>query len=504
MVPLFVLCLAVPSPVAAFAFCALHPLNPLCCPSPCPIIDAGKLADLAEGTGQVRLAADRCRAMVQTSAEIALSFGPNGPMMQELRRPPGNVSGLAPALPAAAGLTGPGVLAEPRALSEMLKQGLFDPDGLAEPQVTARLDKVRRRIELATDQAVDALSSSLAATTGLGDLARDGAAGANHAAAAADLRGDLAANGYARQALLDAAAGLTRLTGQWASSQALAAAETHPATLTALPTAAAPAADGLGGLARLRQVRLTVSQMDGTMTALSALHNERYAANLIRAQLPGLQKTIDSHGLAERFRAEDAALSGRLLGRMFVDGDAAFAVAAAQLRQLDQTSWSDGGAKVQAASDAAQTVIRALAVDPAAFGLALAADSGEGGSSVAAVAGDLANAFAAWLEDDKLEAFWRPAGDTARQTIDRLNGHLADLSRRHGFDILGDGAVAEEQALLDRLQGNVGQLAVFDGRDFSGEQVATIRAFVAAYQKSSAAVVADPQAQQAVGMVLPR
>ena len=156
--PLLALLLGIPSPAAAVAFCVLHPLNPLCCPSPCPVIDLGKLADLAEEVGQAVQVAERCRAMVRSYADLVLSFGPNGPLGQELRRVPGNVSKLAASFSAATpGLTRPGALAEPRALAETLKQALFDPDGLATAQLTTRLDKVRRRAELAAEQTADAL-----------------------------------------------------------------------------------------------------------------------------------------------------------------------------------------------------------------------------------------------------------------------------------------------------------------------------------------------------------
>ena len=86
----------------------------------------------------------------------------------------------------------------------------------------------------------------------------------------------------------------------------------------------------------------------------------------------------------------------------------------------------------------------------------------------------------------------------------RLDGHLSDLSRRNGFDIAGDAAVQQEQVLLNRLQQNIGQLAIYDSQDFSADQVTVVRAIVAAFQKTSNDVLADPRAQRAVAMVTPQ
>lgn len=492
-----------PSAASALGFCVLHPLNPLCCPSPCPVVDPAKLAELASAVGQAALAVDRCRALAAASVDLAVAVGPGGPLAQTLRKPPAAVSAITVAAPGSVTAAG---TADPQAVADLLKQALFEPVGMAAMPLTARLDRLRQRSRLAADQAPDALSSGLAATTGLGDRAQDRATGTTHAAEAADLRSDLAANGFARQSLLETLGGLTRLATEWSASQALAAAQIHPASLpvgseaTTMATAAETPDGPLQRLARFRQIRLTLNQLDGTLTALTALHNLRYAAQILQDQQSALQKTVDSHALAERFQAEEAARAGQLLGQLFTDGDAAFSVVAARLRDLDRTTWSDNGGKVQAAADAAQAVVQAMTANPAAFGPPRA----DGGVPAAVLGGDLANAFASWLEDDKLEAAWRPLGDSAGQAIGRLAGHLSDLSQRQGFDVTGDAAARQEQLLQDRLQQVIGQLAIFDGRDFSASQVTGIRGFVGAVQRTAADILGDPRAARAVAMAFPQ
>ena len=505
----------IPSSAEAFAFCVVHPLNPLCCPSPCPVADLTRTADLAGQAGQALQAVDHCRAMAETYADLVLSFGTN--VGQDLRRLPHSVSAVGSSAKAAVpGLTGPVVPADPQAVAEMLKQALFDPDGSPAAQATARLEKVHRRAELAAGQTVDTLGTGLSILAGLGNVARDGAAGVTAAAGTSDLRTDTAANGFARQSLLDTLSGLSRLAAEWAALQALAVAETNPTSLAPRPSPAvsavsdvsavsAESGDGhLRHIGQLRQIQLTLDQMDGTLTTLTALHNQRYAANLMLAQFAGLQKTVDSHGLAAGFRADDAARAGKLLGQLYDDGDAAFTAVAARLKAVDQTSWQDNATKTQAAADAAQAVIQEMVANPAAFGKPLANGGGVGDSSATVLGGEMANAFAAWLEDDKLENLWRPLGETAQATMGRLDGHLSDLSRRNGFDIAGDAAVQQEQVLLNRLQQNIGQLAIFDSQDFSADQVTVVRAIVAAFQKTSNDVLADPRAQRAVAMVTPQ
>lgn len=501
----------IPSAAAAFAFCVVHPLNPLCCPSPCPVSDPAKTADLAGQAGQAVQAVERCRAMVQTYADLTMSVGTS--LGQELRKLPNSVAAVVSSDQAAApGLTG--TLAEPRAVAEMLKQALFDPDGAAAPQMTTQLGKTHLRAELTAEQTAATLSSGLSSLAGLGNVARDGAAGATQAAKTSDLRNDAAANGLARQSLLETVSGFARLAGEWAALQGLTVAETHPASLAPLASPlpagassdipAAPVADDLFHIGQLRQIQLTLNQMDGILTRLTAMHNQRYAANLMLAQVAGLQKTIDSHSLAAGFRDDDTARAGKLLAQLYDDGDAAFNAVAVRLKAIDQTSWLDSAAKTQAAADAAQAVIQEMTANPPAFGKPLANAVSEGGTSVGVLGGEMANVFAAWLEDDKLERLWRPLGETAQAAMGRLEGHLSDLSRRDGFDIANRGAVQQEQALLNRLQQNIGQLAIFDSRDFSPDQVTTVRAFVSAFQKVSGDVLADPQAQRAVAMVTPR
>lgn len=496
------------TPAQAFVNCAARPLDPSCCPSPCPVFDGAKLAKLLDEAEQAWQQVEQCHAIALSYFTTLENFGPNGPLASELRRVPGNVSAVfntfKTALPAS---LKPGDLADPRVVANTLKIALFDPQGLAAVTLTGRMDKVKQRSQALAEETVNALATGWHSYARLGDVALDGGKQVQIAASATDLRGDLAAGVAARQALADNLSGLHELAASWAAMEATKAADANssvPAAAGSQAAAAAEAAPAVAAaqdMARRQELRRSVQDMDTTVAALTGLHNDRSAANLIAAQYPGLQNTIDSLALAQSFQRRDEATAIELLGGAFADGTAAFEEARRRLLANDTTGWHDSATKNQAAAEAAQTVVAALEVAPDGFGRALDDHSSAGPDGNAGRPAALRQIFAAWLEDDKLERFWHPLGEAAQAAKARLDQRLAEISRRRGFDISSAEAGAQEQSLIDRFAGEVRALPTLDGLD--GDRRNAVTAMVAALQSAVRQVQSDDRAARLVTVAWP-
>ena len=501
---------------ASAAFCAAHPIHPLCCPSPCPVADAVKLDNYLDQAEQAWQEVGQYAAIAKGYSELWNGFGPGGPLSNELRRLPGtlstDLSSMQTMLPVA---LKPADLVNPRAVSEILKGALFEPGSLDAVSPDERVGRAQQRADVATDENLDALASALHTYARLPGIAVDGGQQIALASRVTNARGDIAANSATKQALFDSIGGLQQIMASWAAAEATAAALHATATLGRLPVppaspgtsiSAVSLASKAGLLDHLRQARATVGDMDVTVAALVNLHNERHAAAVMLAQYAGLANTIDSDRLADLFRQNDADAARQILGQIFTDGSAAFHAVQGQLLAIDRTGWKDYAAKLQAAASAAQSVVTALEANSAAFGTVAnqAWYLDAQGNYDASVPNALQDSFAAWLEDDKLVRFWHPLRQAAEQAKDSLDQRLAQVSQRRGFDIAGPAAQAAEANFLDQFSGQQRQLAALDAAGFNAAQQAALAGTVTTLRQGVADVQADPGALRFVSVGWPQ
>lgn len=445
------------------AFCAAHPINPLCCPTPCPVIDPARVAEAAGEARQIWQSVDQCRQIANSYLTLAASFGPNGPLATELRRVPGNVSKIMTTVRAAApGMMKEGDLSNPRAVAEMLKTSLLDPGKLPVNQLTGQVSRVGERAGTWAANCLDAFAGGLSAETWLSEVSRDGSRQADKAQQARDARSDFAGNANARQAVSETLTAVTLLLSRWASMEAASGAVRHAVAADPLPhttrsAQSSPMAISASAAAsrqadRLR-IRSAVQDMDATVSEIARLHNQRHAAGVMAAQYPGLRTTIASADKALEFREIDARAAVDALSGLFLDGAQAFSAARQRLSDLDRTGWRDSGTKTAAAAEASATVATLILAEPGLFGTVRdpAGPPPAAGPQAAALAQELAARFAAWLESDKQVRFWEPLRQGAQSAVARLDQRIGDVNARFGMDVRSVDAAGEEQRLIDRF-----------------------------------------------------
>lgn len=495
---------------ALIAFCIVHPLNPLCCPTPCPVSDFAKIASFVREADQAWQKVEQCRQIANQYLSLVVAFGSQGILDAELRRVPCAVSDVfktfVPRNPAA---LQPGDLGNPRTIAEVLKATMYEPAGLDVVTLTAGIGRVSQRAASISDEALSAIAAGLHGYRRLIDVAGDRGQQTVLASNATTVRSDFAANASARQALVDNLAGLEELVTSWAATEATASSAVHSATIGPLPSSSSSSqtsslATSLQAeadrLASLRQMRMAVNQLDITTSSLTSLHNERHAAAVMLARYPGLRNTVASDDQAIQFRATDAASIIALLGQVFIDENSVFQSVKTQLSSLDATTWKDSATKTQAANSAAQTVVLSIVANPQSYGgLRTGPITGSGiDDPDGPLAEALANSFAAWLEDDKLERFWAPLRHDAESAITDLDQRLSDINNRLGFDVSGSVALEREQALVTQYNQQVRQIAASGQRGADDERQLILASYIAAFQAAVAAIQSDSTASSFV------
>jgi hypothetical protein len=424
-------------PCLALVYCAIHPVSPLCCPSPCPVEDIAKIADFLDEARQAWQAVQQVEGIGQQFAGITRLVGQVG-----AGSPYSGIDSLAwdngqvfmPSWLVSAGTTD---LAGIR--SQILNSMFGASSGLSDRQQQAQ-----RVSATAVGAAADAVAIGFSAPAAQLAEASATARNGQSAAASTDNRADWTQNSAARQDLLAQFDEFSSMLALWlatGTTQAATGGQFASGSTTqgeATPPLVAPPATDAG------QSALTQAGM--TAWALTLLHNERQSANLLASQTPGLQRTVDSHQLALGMLADDSKAVGGLLAALFVNGPEAFARISPRLMAMDHTAWTDGAAKTKAASLASTAMVVAIVTDPSPYGPIHASDV----ALTAESAARLRDAFAAWLEDTKLERFWRPLRQEADATLAKVNDRLSISSAR-----LGANAAARESAALADLSRQV-------------------------------------------------
>ena len=507
-------------PARAFslaAFCAANPLHPLCCPSPCPVVDPSQVARLASTAKDAATAVSSVSSMADSRSIIGDLLAPSRGLAATLRRSATTMATeaaeIAKVVPK--GLSA-GELSTAASALSALSSKLVPAAGSTLSTIKS-LDQART--ETAHGEAVAALTTGYNAFDRLDDVVKDTAARVNKAAAAATARDDLAANTAARQSLVDNIAGLQNLLSAWAALQSSGKFAANPGGLATASVSSAGSSAATAALlaqaetlARLRTVRQKINGLDAVISEAVALHNDRYGVSVMLAQYAGLQATINAHEAA--IAARDAASAGitSTLATIYVDGGAAFKLVRARLLALDTTGWKDNTSKSGAAQAAAQTVVNQILTEPKVFGTLrndaekqVLQSDGTYVTCILCTPEAFRDAMAEWLEFDKYERFWQPLRQSAEATLAQLEARVAEVGALWSLNMkAGSATLAAEQALLNSFNAGYAELSAMSTSGFSTDQSTTVQQFSAAMKKAATDAVNDPNATTLVLLEWPK
>ncbi len=423
---------ALASPALA-QLCAIDPISPLCCPSPCPVFDPMRVPKLLANVDALGQTGRVGAQIVQTATQVEQSIGDAkaaaATMSQQLSSFAGTMSIEVTAVQG-------GLSANPLQTLARLKQSLFETVGnpSTRTQMASRL--AARTAAFQSEQA-GAFAVSLMRSNALPILASQRSQLAGAATGAQQLQGDLAANSSTRLALYQDLTALHQLVSAWVSQRSMQAAIRHPSGAGGTTASLAQATGSPTSPSSSSSTQVSTAAVDQLVT----LHDSRVSGQIVFSSYPALQQTIASAALAGQF-ADDAesALRDSLSGAGLSATSVSYVEKA--LIAVDGTGWLDT-AKTAAAQQAVSKVTGALLVPG---GLSQA--SADGG--IAAIQ-QLQAAMASWLDADKQSRYWAGLASQAQQSIVTLDATLGTLSDQAGVDVVGAAGAASEKALLAKL-----------------------------------------------------
>ena len=420
--------------VPAFAqLCAIDPINPLCCPSPCPIFDATRIPKLLADVESLKQALDVDAQIVQTASQIGQTVGDAKAVasaVQRLSTVTSTLSGEVTAIQA-------GLPTNPVQALASIKQSLFETAG-GTPSITESSGRIAARAAAAQNEQLAALATSLMRSQSLADMSSRGAQLASATSDAQQLQGDVVVNSTSRLAVYQDIGALHQLVSAWVAQRSMQAAVSHPSgTGGAVGTASATTAGGAGA----KPGDVLSQNAAGQIDQLISLHDDRVSAQVLLSAYPALQQTVTSASLAGKFAGDADVALRRSLSNLGLSDPALLSATETALRALDTTNWLDS-AKTIVAQQAASKATTALL---AGGKLSLAnADDGAAMTQVQA-------AMVGWLDADKQNRYWAIQAAQAQQSIAALDATLGGLSDRAGADLAGAAGSAQEKALVTKL-----------------------------------------------------
>jgi hypothetical protein len=417
---LAVLALGVLASPALGQLCAIDPISPLCCPSPCPVFDPKRVPKLLVEADTLGQAVGIDAQIVQTATQIGQSLGDAkavaSTMNQQLSNFAGTVSSEVTAIQN-------GLSDNPVQTLAGLKQSLFETVGT--PSTNTQLaSRVSARTAAFQGEQAGAFAVSLVRSKALPSLAQQQAQLAGAATGAQQLQGDMAANSASRLALYQDVGAVHQLVSAWVSQRSMQVGVRYPngaGGSTASPAVAS-------GNSTLPSSASPTQALANATDQLVALHDGRVTAQLVLSSYPALQQTIASASLAGQFASDAEAALRQSLARA----------------GLSATSLSEvKSAKTAAAQHAVSTVAATLL---SAGGLSQG-DTDGGNEAIQ----QLESTMASWLDADKQSRYWAGLASQAQQSISTLDATLGTLSDRVGADVAGEAGAASEKALLAKL-----------------------------------------------------
>ncbi len=423
---------ALASPALA-QFCAIDPISPLCCPSPCPVVDPMRVSKLLADVDALGQTVGLDTQIVQTATQIGQSIGDAKAAATAMSQ---QLASFAGTVPSEISTIQGGLSANPVQALASLRESLFETAG-GFSTTTQMASRLSARLAAAQGEQIGAFAVSLMRSKELPSLAPQQSQLAGTATGSQQLQGDIAANSASRLALYQDVGAIHQLVSAWVSQRSMQAGMQHPnlagGTMVSPTTAASSPVSSSSPS--------PTQALAGAMDQLVALHDARVTAQAVLSSYPALQQTIASAALAGQFTSDAELALGHSLSSVGLSSASVSDVEKALVR-ADSTGWLDSS-KTAAAQQAVLTVSGALL---AAGGASQA--SADGGI---AAAQQLQSAMASWLDADKQSRYWANLATQAKQSIVTLDATLGALSDRVGVDVAGKAGAASEKALLAKL-----------------------------------------------------
>lgn len=410
-------------------FC-VDPISPLCCPSPCPVVDPARLPKLLGDVETLGRAVGVDAQVVQTTSQIGQSIGDAKAAANAVAQQLTSFTGISSEVTAVQAKLSTNPV---QALSD-IKTSLFEPP-MASSSASQMSSRLSARVAAAQGEQVAALATSLMRVQSIPASSPQRAQLATAASNTQQLQGDLAVNSTTRLAIYQDIGTLHQLVSAWVAQRSMQAALAHPVI-------------GAGGPASTTALAATASPIIsssenavGVLDQLITLHDARAAAQAVVSAYPALQQTIASANLASQFNRDAEAALRQSLSDAGLSGAATAPGIENALKAADATDWLDS-AKTTAASQAVSKVTAMMVesgkIPPAAV------DGNAAFSQVQA-------AMIGWLDADKQSRYWTALAAQAQQSISALDANLGALSDEARVDVTGSGGAAREKALLIKL-----------------------------------------------------
>lgn len=422
------------SPASAI-FCIADPIIPPCCPTPCPVIDAGRVSKLLADVTSLKQAFDAETQIIQSMTQLDQAIGDTKVMVtsvaKQLSAFPSTISSELTAIQS-------GLPTNPVAALGVIKQTMFEVSGAAQSSTTQIAARNDSRIAAAQDEQASAFALSLTKSNSLLSFSSPYGQLASIVSGSDQLHVDLAANSTARLAFYQDIGGLHQLAAAWLSNRASSSAMAHPNTGGGtVPQPAAQTQDMSGaGTSPIQAIQSTVDQ-------LVSLHDDRVSAQTLLNAYPALQQTIASAGLADQFVSAAENTLQKNLSALGLASATALANIEQALRSADTSGWLDSDKDGQAQRAAARVLAALTTVG--AIPPTLVADSSTAGQQ-------LQRAMSSWLDANKQSQYWAQLAQSAQNSLASLDRSLGVLSDHAGVDLTSSSAAATETALLNKLK----------------------------------------------------
>jgi hypothetical protein len=403
------------APAAAFVNCAANPLQPACCPAPCPVFDAVKLAQNA-GIGAAEMEEfGRWTAQLQTFSTIAQTIGSTAAPNLSLRGLSAT-SALRASIPAFA--------------SDVSQQLLASVD-------SARLDRAVpfQKLQAANFPVLPAVASVFSKAT------------APSAPPSLDTLDPWRRRTVAKTGLI------AQLTDASTAVAGTTAAQLLGRALTKVNNVPTPDAPSYSPIAAAHHTPFkTPFNLIGVFQGAISLNNAGALAAQILSSLPILQQPIDIYNQVVTAQVGNVTDLIQSLTTVFENPEATAATALGLARQLDTTRYIDNFTAGTSAAQAAAKIVQQFNAQPEAFGrllqpLSLSSD-GQSPPDFSA----LAPIIESWLGNTKYGEFMQPIANGALRAQISAGAVVGQIAQHYPVALEGDAIATyarQAAALID-------------------------------------------------------
>ena len=208
--------------IPAIAQICLDPLSPLCCPSPCPVIDLGRVPKLLAEVDSLKQSVELDSRVAQSALQMSQAVGGTISAGQALGT---QVFDIGSAISGETTARQIGLPANPSAALGVIKQSLFVTAGSPQTASQSRNLAASRRAAAQAEQMGGyalSLSHAAALSTAVSQQAQRAAA-----AAGRQLHGDIASNSLARMGTYQSLNDIHQLVAAWLSQTSAQSAVTR-------------------------------------------------------------------------------------------------------------------------------------------------------------------------------------------------------------------------------------------------------------------------------------